>query len=154
MFKELWRTVGLCVVLAAAAQTGSSAQQRSDPPETPPSPQPQAAGPENAQQSESESSVPSAAQQAEMERLEKRQRRAQIAAYRRAQQQVHAVQRAQRANAQASALHRIMNPFGPANLRASYQQAQAYQQAAQNTAANLGARTTPYYEHYFYAQGW
>jgi hypothetical protein len=67
---------------------------------------------------------------------------------------VHTAQREQRRANQVSAMHRMLNPWSAASVRQSYQNAQAYQQAAQNLAGSMGASTSPYYEYYFHARGW
>lgn len=121
-------------------QTEASAQDQQQPP---------SAAPPLPQQSLS------AQQQAELEREQQRARRAQIAAYRRAQRQVHAAQREARSANQVSALHRVLNPWSPQSVSAYNQSAQAYQNAAQNLAGYMGARTTsPYYDYYFHVRGW
>jgi hypothetical protein len=102
----------------------------------------------------SASQVPSAAQKAELEREQQRMRRAQIYAYRRSRDQLNAARREQARANQVSAMHRMLNPWAPASIRASNQRAQAYQNAAQNRAAYMGARTSPYYGFYLHAQGW
>jgi hypothetical protein len=142
------KTAGIWLTAAALLYAGRPPVQAArNPSESQGTPEAPSAAP-------SASQVPSAAQKAELEREQQRMRRAQIYAYRRSRDQLNAARREQARANQVSAMHRMLNPWAPASIRASNQRAQAYQNAAQNRAAYMGARTSPYYGFYLHAQGW